>query len=334
MKWELLARLVGRSGLRPLLTSLCRWSGVLCVNYHRIGDGADSVFDRGLWSATASDFAWQVQFLKSHLDVISPGDLPAVLARGNGRHALITFDDGYADNYTKAFPILKAHRVPAAFFVSTGFLDDPRVTWWDEIAWMVRMSPKTALELPQWLPQPVTFDAPDREQAVRALLRKYKALAPADTRPFLEAVAVATGTGRYVGHNGEPMWMTWDMLREMKRAGMTIGGHTVNHPVLANMPAEAQRCEIVECGRRLLDELGEPMRYFSYPVGGVRAFNDDTRECLRECGVEYAFSYYGGYRRTDDWDNYDIRRVPIETCMTRDWFRAIVQLPRLFSRPF
>ncbi|OOG53816.1 hypothetical protein B0E48_15395 [Rhodanobacter sp. C03] len=307
------------------------WSGVLALNYHRIGDGSASKFDRGLWSADAETFTDQLRFCKSHLEMISPDDLPRVLASGRGRYGMITFDDGYRDNYEVAFPILKSEGVPATFFVTTGFIDTPRLPWWDEIAWMVRTSPRDAIELPDWLPGSVLFDSLDRENAVRTLLRAYKAM-PADAnQAYLDAIARATGSGRCGMEVSESLWMNWNMLREMHGAGMTIGGHTITHPVLARTTRERQREEIMGCGNRLAEELGAPMRYFSYPVGGLEAFNAVTRDTLREAGVRYAFSYYGGFRRPTAWDDYDVRRVPVETYLTADWFRSIISLPGFFA---
>jgi peptidoglycan/xylan/chitin deacetylase (PgdA/CDA1 family) len=113
---------------------------------------------------------------------------------------------------------------------------------------------------------------------------------------------------------------------------MSIGGHTINHPILAQMLPEQQWQEISGCGERFKEELGEPMLYFSYPVGGLGSFNDDTRACLEKAGVRYAFSYYGGFRRFDEWDKYDIRRIAVESYIGTDWFRAIVTLPQFFGR--
>ena len=331
MKSALLSPVLGRTGLRSAFARVLPWSGVLALNYHRVGDGSSSVFDRGLWSSAVDAFADQVRFCKLHFDVISPRDLPVVLARRRGRYILITFDDGYRDNYEMAFPILRSERAPATFFVATGFIDAPRVPWWDEIAWMVRTSAREAVELPSFLTAPVGFDGPDRESAVRTLLRAYKAMPAQATDAYLDAIANATGSGRYDPRAGGQLWMTWDMLREMQASGMTIGGHTVNHPILARASREVQRREIEACGDRLATELGRPMRYFSYPVGGSEAFNSVTRECLREAGVQYAFSYYAGYRQFGEWDDYDIRRVPVESYLSRNAFRSIVELPQLFA---
>ena len=186
-------------------------------------------------------------WLKAHFDVAALDDLPDILARRAGRCVLITFDDGYRDNYTAAFPILRRHRVSATFFVTTGFIDEPRLPWWDEIAWAVRTSRHTSVELPGWLPSPAVFDEPDREGAVRTLLRAYKAMPTASTGDYLRAIREATGTAQCDPRTADDLWMTWDMLREMRAAGMAIGGHTVNHPILSRMPRENQREEIAGC---------------------------------------------------------------------------------------
>jgi hypothetical protein len=197
---------------------------------------------------------------------------------------------------------------------------------------MVRTSGNERLELGAWITEPIVFDEPTRELAIQLLLKTYKSLPSQSAGEFLDAVAAATGAGRRPP-SGHSTWMSWDMVREMRAAGMVIGGHTVNHPVLARMPKEQQREEIFGCARRLETELGEPMRYFSYPVGGPTAFNADTRECLASAGVEFAFSYGTGYTRFADWDDFDIHRVAIEPHIEVDWFRAIVTIPQLFARP-
>ena len=125
--------------------------------------------------------------------------------------------------------------------------------------------------------------------------------------------------------------MTWDMIREMRKSGMGVGGHTVSHPVLARLTPERQKNEIRGCGDRIAQEMQESMQCFSYPVGGSRAFDHVSRRCLQEAGVKYAFSYYGGFRRFAEWDDYDIRRVAIETDMTDEWFKTMATVPGLLA---
>jgi peptidoglycan/xylan/chitin deacetylase (PgdA/CDA1 family) len=309
-----------------------RWHGLVAFNYHRIGDPAGSAFDRDLWSALPEELDRQVGFLRRELDVVHPRDLPELQRKGRGRYALITFDDGYRDNYEIAYPVLRGHGVPALFFVTTGFIDEPRAAWWDEISWMVRRSERNTLDASAWWGEALDLGG-DRAGPISRLVRAYKRQPSASGDEFLRALSEATGSGRCPAQEAAATWMNWDMLREMRDGGMAIGGHTVSHPVLARMDGTGQGSEIAGCGRRLLEELGEPMRWFAYPVGGRDAFDPSTRRHLAEAGVELAFSYYGGHRRFDEWDPYDVRRVPVELGVTGDTFRSLVRWPALVGAP-
>ena len=320
-----------KATIRWMAGNVFRRAGVVCLNYHRIGDGRRSPFDRGLWSATADGFDRQLRWLAARFDVVSPRDLPDVLRARRGRHVLVTFDDGYLDNFTAAYPILRAHRLPATFFVATGFIDDGwRLPPWDEIAWMVRTSTRSTVALPT-APPAVPFDEPDRERAIRALRQRFRALPGGVADRFLDALGEAAGTGRFAPANPDRLWMTWDMLREMRDGGMTIGGHTISHPLLSQLSRDEQWKEIAGCGRRLAEELGEPMSVFSYPFGKPGSFNADTRACLRDAGVRTAFTYHGGFGRLDDWDDHAVPRSAIEQDTTFREFRAEVMAPWLMS---
>jgi peptidoglycan/xylan/chitin deacetylase (PgdA/CDA1 family) len=331
-KRALATRLLGASGLGALLRRFPAWRGLVTLAYHRIGNDPRTPFDRGLWSACPEAFDAQLRLLKKHCDVIGADDLADVLRKQSGRHALITFDDGYRDNYEVAFPLLRSHGLTAAFFVATGFLDRPRASWYDEVAWMVRTSRRAALPGGPWFPGPVPFDPPDRARAVRTLLARYKTLPGERTDAYLDFLAEATGSGRCPAPEAAALWMTWDMLREMAAAGMAVGGHTANHPVLARLAAGEQGREVAECKRRLEAELGRPMTCFSYPDGGPAAFDRATRACLREHGVRFAFSYHGGYQRfPGPCDPHDLPRVAVEPYVGPDQFRALLTLPQVFA---
>lgn len=329
MKRYAAAKLLSRTGLGRLLSNALRPGGVLALNYHRVGDGASSPYDRDLWSATAEDFDQQVAFLSRHCDLISPHELDDALAQPRGRHALITFDDGYLDNYQLAYSILRAHRAPATFFIATGFIDRPTLPWWDEIAWLLRCTELDALVLEPWFDGVIQL-GPDRPQRIHEVLAKYKSL-PADAAArMLLALRDAVGArapDRIDGH-----WMDWDMVREMSRNGMTIGGHTVDHPILSRLPRERQQAEISECAERILAETGSPMTYFAYPVGKPWAFNADTMACLDSAGVRRAFSYYGGLATTAS-PRFDTPRVAVESYIGLDDFKAMTWLPQVFCRP-
>lgn len=308
------------------------WRGVLVLNYHRIGKGGSrSQFDRNLWSASAESFEWQVQNVSRHFDIIGLEDLGKALRQPRGRYVLITFDDGYLDNYTEAFPILKSYHAKAAFFVTTGFLDVPQMPWWDEIAWMIRNSPLTELPDNHWTVGPIPFDEPDRERAIQSALLVFKRMNGERTTQYLADLADLLQTGRAPERVAHELWMTWPMIREMHQAGMAIGAHTVNHPILANLTDAEQDFEIGESLRRISQEIGQKAITFSYPVGGVKSFNLHTRKVLERNGVEWAFTYIGGHIRAQHFDRYALPRAAIEMDINNRLFKALLTLPQWYA---
>jgi peptidoglycan/xylan/chitin deacetylase (PgdA/CDA1 family) len=341
-KRELLRRTLSATGGIKAFESLPVWNGLLVLNYHRIGTPADPKFDEALWSATQDDFDKQVRLLKAGFDVIGLSELPTALhdlksARGrswkSSRFAMITFDDGYVDNYELAFPVLKTNDAKGVFFVATGFIDKPRLALWDEIAWMVRSSTRDLIGLPEnWFDGPLKLDGSDRRTVITQLLRVYYRLDGSRTEQFLNRVAEATGSGRAPVEAAAGQWMTWEMIREMSDAGMDFGAHTVTHPILANLTAEEQGMELCESRLRLERQLDRPITSLSYPVGKRESFNDDTRAALSNNGFDWAFSYYGGHYSGADVDRYDIPRVAIESDVSLADFRAYCALPHIFAR--
>jgi len=328
VKKRIAARILAYSGLGRLSAGLAPPGGILVLNYHRIGDGGASPYDRELWSADAEAFDAQMAMLARDCDVISPADIDTVAGR-KGRHVLVTFDDGYLDNYEVAYPILRRHGLPATFFIATGFIDRPRLPWWDEIAWRIRTTTATHLDLHPWLPEPLE---PGRghDAAIGAILRAYKSLPIAESERMLERLRGETGLETPARIDG--MWMDWNHIREMADGGMTIGGHTNDHPVLSRLPVERQREEIETCAARIREETGRPMEYFAYPVGSPWAFDDDTVACLEAVGVRRAFSYYGGHAHPGS-PRFDTPRMAMERYIELPDLAAMLWAPRLFCRP-
>lgn len=324
------ARLLAAPGLRRVLSRALPWEGVLILNYHRVGDGSRSIHDRDLWSASSDAFDAQLSFLKANSDVIALDEIESALARRGSRHVAITFDDGYLDNYELAYPLLRHHRLPAAFFIATGFIDDPRLPWWDEIAMLVRTTTVEQLDLGEWVAGPLLLEGGRRAEVIRTLLGAYKALPGDEAAKLLGRLREQARCGS----NSAPAtkhWMDWTMIRDMAANGMTIGGHTVHHPVLSRRSLAQQRAEISGCAARLRAELGQAMDYFAYPVGSPDAFDERTRQCLQDAGVRLAFSYYGGIA-TRQSARYDIPRVAVAARMENHLFRAMAALPQFFCR--
>jgi peptidoglycan/xylan/chitin deacetylase (PgdA/CDA1 family) len=330
-KRRLLAESLVGSGCEWLLRKVGAWQGLLVLNYHRIGNPATTLWDHDLWSASADEFNWQMRHLKRHFDVVGPDDLEHVQSSKRGRHIFVSFDDGYRDNYELAFPILRDHGIPATFFVATQFIDNPYVSWWDEVAWMIRSTTRDFVDGANWFSEPILINKLDPQLTIRTLLKVLKTLNSQKSQEFLNHLGEVTGCGRCQPQHAAGMWMDWDMIRQMRAGGMHFGAHTVNHPVLSRLPIEHQRWEIVESRRRIEQELGETVSSFSYPVGGPETCTEETRQCLRDEGFRWAFRYGVGYHRNPFEDPMQIPRLAVEQTTGRAIFRSLTALPQFFD---
>ncbi len=139
-KRDRVARLSNRLGLTALLEALPTRDCLLVLNYHRIGDPAATDLDPGVFAATADGFQQQVRRIKRRLPIVSAEEAARFIEgkdNSRGTRVLLTFDDGYLDNYELAFPILKAEGVTAVFYLVTESIGSNRIQWWDRIAWFL-----------------------------------------------------------------------------------------------------------------------------------------------------------------------------------------------------
>ena len=167
-------------------------------------------------------------------------------------------------------------------------------------------------------------------KAIRQLLRIYKSLPNEKAQEYLSELPAHLNETPPSSELFQSLWMTWDMIREMKASGMCVGGHTNTHPVLSKLVPEDQANEIRTCARRLREELGAPMECFSYPVGHRDSFDGTTREFLKAEGCQYGFSYYGGIGQLRPTDSLDIPRFPVETETSRKLFVLMVSMPTTY----
>lgn len=302
--------------------------------YHRVRDVApDFAFDRALVSASPEGFRRQMLHLRECFHPVSCREVVAALDGGPAlpRDAvLVTFDDGYDDNHSVAFPILRELGVPATFFVSTGHIDSGMPYAYDWLAHLVVTTADRRLRIPALgMDIPLPADRNSRHAITGTVLDRLKYLDDAGQQAVIEDLQLRCGRPRAAHADCRPM--NWDQLREMRDGGMEIGGHGVHHRMLAKLPDDALLAEIAECQARLTAELGAPAVAVSYPVGGPDAYDARVIDAVRAQGFRVGFSYVSGVSRPDDRNRYRLLRVPVEADVDERWFRGIVAAPELFS---
>lgn len=312
-KRERLARALLRSGITSLLSQIPDRDSLLVLTYHRIGDADKDLFDPGLFSASSEEFDEQISHLKRNASLVTLEEALAFIdGAGNAKRSarvLITFDDGYRDNYEIAFPILRSHGVQGVFFLTTEMVGSCAVPWWDKIAWLMKTARvrKFTLRYPAELA--IDIDANGLQKSLQAVLKLYKSKDNLDpARLMQELIEEAKGDA---APETERRFLSWDEAREMNRDGMAIGSHTQSHAVLGQLTRQQQFDELAGSRAILKEQLGAAVDVLAYPVGHRDSFSDETQSIVREAGYRAAFSHYGGVNLRTGASAFDIRRAKV-----------------------
>lgn len=206
----------------------------------------------------------------------------------------LTFDDGYRDNVEHAWPVLAKHGAPWTLFVAPGFADRTARLWWIELEEAIRALPRLDLALPDGR---FTARTGTNAEKTRAFDRLYWRLRNGPEATLLSAISdLAAAAGIESAALVERECLPWETLRALSGApGVTIGAHTITHPRLAKLDAEAARREIVESKARLEAELGLPIRHFAYPVGDPTSAGPRDFALARDAGFVSAVTTRPGH---------------------------------------
>ncbi len=334
-KRDQLAALLSAGGILQILEALAHRRCLLALNYHRVGACVDNPYDDGVFSATADAFRDQMRYLRAKFEILGPQELARTADGGfhfKRAAVIITFDDGYRDNYELAFPILRELEVPAFFFIPTVFIDRPRLPWWDRIAYILKATSVDRLRLD--VPQVLELDLPQvgRKRAIRQVLHLYKTAGGCDEQTFFAHLQERAGVAVDPDALGQKLFMSWDQIWQLRAAGMGIGSHTRSHRILAHLARDEQEEELSTSKARLDQMLGEPVEAIAYPVGSAQAFSGLTKSLARDAGYRLGFSQYGGINRPGRTDPFDIHRIAVERSVTFPLFRTRAILHNLTGR--
>lgn len=338
-KRERLAAAVARSGLLPFLAGCRRRlrADLRILAYHRVVERIDAgrfLFDPELLSADAANFRAQMLHVKRHYTALRLGEAMALLDAGKPLPSgalVVTFDDGYDDNYRVAFPILRELGLPATFFVSTGYIDSGLPYHYDWFVHVLSAATVPAIDLPELghvAPLPAGLRA--RQRLAQGLISRLKSLDDDAQIRVIDRLGQACGMPR-TGPVADCRPMTWDQLREMDQGGMEIGSHGVGHRMLAKLDDAGLEAEIVGSRDAIGRALGAPARVISYPVGGADAWDGRVVAAARAAGYVAGCSYLAGSNDPGRMDHYGLRRIPVERTTSLDVFRAMTAIPEWFG---
>lgn len=305
--------------------------------WHRIcdDDPRHFPFDEGLISATPEFFRRQMQFVSRHFNVISFHDLDRALRDLQPlppRALIITFDDGYRDNYTTAFPILREFRLPATIFLATGHIGQVKLFWWDQIAYLIKRTERETIHIPELSETPVSLAGlPARHRAIERILAWLKQ-APDEVRTGLVDGLSSRLDVEMPAGLAEGMHMSWEEVKEMAARGIEFGSHSVTHPILARISEEQLTRELVESKREIEQRLGGEVVAFAYPAGRRSRINPAVCQAVARHGYRYAVAFDEGIITDLDKDRFTLPRIHVERDHSMSLFRANLRFPRLMFR--
>ena len=333
-KRELLAHGLFWSGATFVMGHLPERDSLLVLNYYRIGNAADDPFDSELFSATGDQFNDQISYLKRHFSVVT---LEEAVAFIGGAHkdkrrqcrVLITFDDGYLDNFSLAFPVLRSHGVQGVFFLATSIVGSCYIPWWDHIGYVMKTARQRRFSLRYPGELAVDIDKNGMARSLRAVLSLYERAVDADFAKFLHELkdaARADDPPREVRR-----FLNWDEAREMIAGGMAIGSHTHSHLVLSHLGPDQQRQELSQSRDLLRQQMHTAVDTLAYPIGGTNCFSQQTMKIAEEEGYQAAFSFYGGTNMPGNTARYDVKRIAVYD-QSRARFRVQASVCRLTGK--
>ena len=315
-----------RAGLR-LTAGLAGQPGLLVVTYHRVLEGPDPLLPS---EPDRRTFGIQAEFLARHLRVLPLREALQRLGDGSlpDRAVCITFDDGYANNYHCALPVLRDLGLPATVFVATGFLNGGCM-WNDGVIETFRRCRKPVLDLSA-LRAELALGRHDlssdelRRAGMNSVINALK-YRPVAERTSLVAEIADLAAVRLP----DSLMLTSDELRALHGQGVEIGGHTVNHPILARVAPEVARQEITEGAAQLEAITGDRPRLFAYPNGRPGTdFGPEHIAMVREAGFTHALTTETGLGRASS----DPYRIPRITLWSRTVPRLAANLMSLYAR--
>jgi peptidoglycan/xylan/chitin deacetylase (PgdA/CDA1 family) len=292
------------SGAGWLLSKIkCRrnrpWPIVLM--YHRAIEPKDAVGLQSGMYVYKDVFEKQIEYLSSHYQIRKVSEFASGIERSevySSNDLLITIDDGWRDNYTNAFPILKKHDAGAAIFLAVNFIGTKYRFWFQEIS-SILSQPDIKLDQLAKAVRTVLKKYPDSLIA-RELLNENIASLLADRDRFIEilkyfdakiTLEIADEARKLSGNNPikdseERQILNWDEIRVMEQSGIEFGSHGLTHSLLDSLDtAEAFR-ELVESKKTIEENLEKSVCSFTYPNGN---YNGDIETLVEKSGYACAF---------------------------------------------
>jgi peptidoglycan/xylan/chitin deacetylase (PgdA/CDA1 family) len=299
---------------------------ILC--YHRVGTGGVP-----LYSELAPErFEAQMRFLKKHYRIVSLEEVcrglhePGISESG----VAITFDDGYRDVFTYAFPILRKYDIPATVYLIADAMETGQVAWYDRIFLTFQVLPSGRLELE--LDCLRSFDLCSVQSRFRAALEVITYLRTLPNAQRKRRCADFERLAELPQEELADRILNWDQVQTMQRSGISFGSHTVSHPVISQLIQAEMETELAESKHFLEEKLGSAVEDFAFPFGHVADCGTQAAATLARLGYRSAVTTVLGVN-SPGADLFALRRMQIDEEHSLPMFAFSLSQSFLLSYP-
>ncbi len=260
-------------------------------------------------------FIHQMKFIKRHCNLLSIDDVIEInksKRKYPSKSVVVSFDDGFENNYTVAAPILLDLKVPAVFYITSGIVNTDIMFWVDMIEDCINLTRKRTIAIR--LEREYEFCLNSNEKKIRAV-NAIKGFCKRSSKKGKDRVVKElirdTGIIPAVEHSRNYSKIKWYQIKEMFDEEMfTIGGHSLYHDILSDLP-KAKMSEDICLSIKLLEyNLGKKIIHYSYPEGQEDHYNEQVIRCLKSNGIECAPSARVGLN-DENTDLFNLNRIMV-----------------------
>jgi peptidoglycan/xylan/chitin deacetylase (PgdA/CDA1 family) len=237
---------------------------------------------------------------------------------------VLTFDDGYRDNFTCAFALAQELQIPLTIFLIPGYIESGQRFWWHEGDYLVSHTQVDEVTIEGCTYHLDKLD--ERKALVQAIdTRLRHAPSVSEREEFLLSVRkLLVESSTLLADERDSLPLTWAEVQAMQDSGwVSFGAHTMHHPILAYLtdPTEVQY-EVSECQVVLEQYLGHPVRSFAYPVGELEHIGEQGLRAVQRAGYDWAITTIHGFN-TAQTDPYLLRRVDVD--VDQHWLPVVAK---------